>query len=313
MKKSLPGLLAMVILFVSLALPAQETTLGKDDTPDSPGTESQSDMTLSQRIDATFQPIVDWLDGVLFWDPFAAMGFHDPVIYDDAGNPVLDENGVPQETKIPFIVIWLILGAVTFTVVMRFVNVRGFKHAIQLVQGKYDDPDNPGEVSHFQALTTALSATVGLGNIAGVAIAISIGGPGATLWMIIAGLLGMSSKFTECTLGVKYRQIDENGVVSGGPMYYLRDGLKKKGMKWLGIVLAGLFALLVIGGSLGGGNMFQANQAFSQLSYIMPSIADYGAWFGILLAILVGIVIIGGIRSIARLPIRWYRSWPSFM
>ena len=168
------------------------------------------------------------------------------------------------------------------------------------MQGKYDDPDNPGEVSHFQALTTALSATVGLGNIAGVAIAISIGGPGATFWMIVAGFLGMSSKFTECTLGVKYRRIDINGVVSGGPMYYLRDGLKKKKMKWLGVVLAALFALLVIGGSFGGGNMFQANQSFSQLAYVIPTIEGYGFWFGIILAILVGIVIIGGIKSIAR-------------
>ncbi|MDG1135513.1 MAG: alanine/glycine:cation symporter family protein, partial [Bacteroidales bacterium] len=156
------------------------------------------------------------------------------------------------------------------------------------------------EVSHFQALTTALSATVGLGNIAGVAIAISIGGPGATFWMIAAGLLGMSSKFIECTLGVKYRIIDKNGIVSGGPMYYLRDGLKKKNMKWLGLILSFIFSILVIGGSLGGGNMFQSNQAFSQLAYLVPSIGNYGMWFGIILAILVGLVIIGGIKSIAR-------------
>jgi len=194
----------------------------------------------------------------------------------------------------------LIFGAVTFTIVLRFINIKGFKHAIQLVRGIYDNPDHKGEVTHFQALTTALSATVGLGNIAGVAIAISIGGPGATFWMIIAGLLGMSSKFVECTLGVKYRKIDKYGVVSGGPMYYLRDGLKKKNMKWLGIVLSVIFAILVIGGSFGGGNMFQANQAFSQLTYLVPSIENYGMWFGVILAILVGFVIIGGIKSIAR-------------
>jgi len=198
------------------------------------------------------------------------------------------------------VVIWLILGATTFTFALKFIGFRGFKHAIQLVRGVYDDPNHKGEVSHFQALTTALSATVGLGNIAGVAIAISIGGPGATFWMIIAGLLGMSSKFMECTLGVKYRKIDKNGVVSGGPMYYLRDGLKKKNMKWLGIVLSVIFAILVIGGSLGGGNMFQANQAFSQLTYLVPSIENHGMWFGIILAILVGFVIIGGIKSIAK-------------
>ncbi len=279
---------------------AQDTIRATPEFNEIHQTEESTDQTLSQTIDNAFRPIVDWLTDVLFWDPFAAIGIYDPVIYDETGNPILDENGEPATQPIPFIVVWLIFGAIAFTVVMKFVNIRGFKHAIQLVQGKYDDPEHPGEVSHFQALTTALSATVGLGNIAGVAIAISIGGPGATLWMIIAGFLGMSSKFTECTLGVKYRQIDENGVVSGGPMYYLRDGLKKKNMKWLGSILAGLFALLVIGGSFGGGNMFQANQAFSQLAYIMPTIGDYGAWFGVMLAILVGIVIIGGIKSIAK-------------
>ena len=173
-----------------------------------------------------------------------------------------------------------------------------------LVKGDYDDPNNKGEVSHFQALTTALSGTVGLGNIAGVAIAISLGGPGATFWMIVAGLLGMSSKFVECTLGVKYRQIDDDGTVHGGPMYYLRDGLEKKNFKNLGKFLAVLFALLCIGGSVGGGNMFQANQAFSALKGIFPSIANYGPLFGIFFSILVGIVIIGGIKSIAMVTER---------
>ena len=289
----------MVLMF-GYMLYGQESTLGIDDTPEIKQHEQVEDLNLSQRIDEAFQPVVAWLENILFWDPFAAMGMHDPVIHHEEGKVILDGGGEPVESNVPFIVIWLIFGAITFTVIMRFVNIRGFKHAVHLVQGKYDDPDDPGEVSHFQALTTALSATVGLGNIAGVAIAISIGGPGATFWMIVAGLLGMSSKFTECTLGVKYRLIDENGVVSGGPMYYLRDGLRKKGMKWLGVVLSGLFAVLVIGGSFGGGNMFQANQAFSQLAYIVPTISDYGAWFGIILAILVGIVVIGGIKSIAR-------------
>ena len=258
------------------------------------------DLTFSQKIDRAFSPIVDALDIVLFWDPFKTFGLHDPVIYDVDGNPVLNADGTQKESNIPLVVIWLIFGAVTFTILLRFIGFRGFKHAIQLVRGVYDDPNHKGEVTHFQALTTALSATVGLGNIAGVAIAISIGGPGATFWMIVAGLLGMSSKFVECTLGVKYRKIDKHGVVSGGPMYYLRDGLKKKNMKWLGIVLSIIFAVLVIGGSLGGGNMFQANQAFSQLAYLVPSIENHGMWFGIILAILVGFVIIGGIKSIAK-------------
>ncbi len=261
---------------------------------------TDTDLTLSQRIDKAFTPIVDGLGVVLFWDPFETVGLHDPILYDDKGNPILNSDGSEKKSNIPFVVIWLIMGAVTFTLVLRFINFRGFKHAILLVRGVYDNPDHKGEVSHFQALTTALSATVGLGNIAGVAIAISIGGPGATFWMIIAGILGMSSKFMECTLGVKYRKIDKHGVVSGGPMYYLRDGLKKKNLKWLGAVLSFVFAILVIGGSLGGGNMFQANQAFSQLTYLVPSIENHGMWFGIILAILVGFVIIGGIKSIAK-------------
>lgn len=259
-----------------------------------------ADLTLSQRIDRAFTPIVDGLGVVLFWDPFEQVGLHDPVIYDKNGNPVINTDGTERESHIPLVVLWLIFGAVTFTIVLRFINFSGFKHAILLVRGVYDNPDHKGEVTHFQALTTALSATVGLGNIAGVAIAISIGGPGATFWMVVAGFLGMSSKFVECTLGVKYRQIDKNGIVSGGPMYYLRDGLKKKNMKWLGIILSIVFAILVIGGSIGGGNMFQANQAFSQLALLVPAIENYGMWFGVILAILVAFVIIGGIKSIAR-------------
>jgi len=188
---------------------------------------------------------------------------------------------------------------------MKFINVRGFKHAIELVQGKYDNPDDKGEVSHFQALATALSGTVGLGNIASVAIAITIGGPGATFWMITAGILGMSLKFTEVTLGVKYRSIDENGVVSGGPMYYLSRGLKNKSigslnLGSLGKVLAIMFSVLVIAASFGGGNMFQANQAFEQFSTLIPGLKDYGAVFGLIMAIIVGIVIIGGIKGIAK-------------
>ena len=220
----------------------------------------------------------------------------------DSPRPVLHPNGDVQKKGIPFIVVWLVLGAIFFTVRMRFINIKGFKHALQLVQGKFTDPSHAeeGEVSHFQALTTALSATVGLGNIAGVAVAISLGGPGATFWMIIAGLIGMSSKFVECTLGVKYRIINEEGEVSGGPMYYLREGLKRKNLGGLGKVLAVIFAILCIGGSLGGGNMFQANQAFAQLSNEFPILLGKGPLFGLVLAMLVGIVIVGGIKSIAK-------------
>ncbi len=221
------------------------------------------------------------------------------ITYDEP-RPVLHPNGDVQEKGIPFIVIWLVGGALFFTIRMRFINARGVKHAISLVKGDYDDPNSDGEVSHFQALTTALSATVGLGNIAGVAVAITLGGPGATFWMIVCGLLGMASKFTECTLGVKYRRVNENGEISGGPMYYLSEGLKKKNLGGLGKVLAVIFSILCIGASFGGGNMFQANQAFAQLSSEFTAIQDYGFWFGVVLALMVGVVIIGGIKSIAK-------------
>ncbi|QTY27172.1 amino acid carrier protein [Flavobacterium sp. CS20] len=209
-------------------------------------------------------------------------------------------NGDKQTKGIPFIVVWLIAGATFFTFKMGFINIRGFKHSFQLARGKYDDPDAPGRITHFQALTTAVSATVGLGNIAGVAIAISLGGAGATFWMILAGLLGMSSKFVECTLGVKYRFINKEGRIFGGPMNYLRYGLEKRNLKGLGKTLALIFAVLAIGASFGGGNMFQANQSFKVLAGQIPMLEGNGFYFGLILAILVGIVIIGGITSIAR-------------
>ncbi|MGB0177108.1 MAG: alanine/glycine:cation symporter family protein, partial [Owenweeksia sp.] len=237
---------------------------------------------------------------VIFWDPFYAMGLYDNRVYNDAGELSKFPNGTVRTNQIPFIVIWLIFGALFFTLRMRGVQFWGWRHSIKLVRGKFDEEDAPGEVTHFQALATAVSATVGLGNIAGVAVAISIGGPGATFWLIIAGLLGMASKFTECTLGVKYRDIGEDGVVEGGPMRYLRKGLAKKNMKGLGQVLAVIFAILTIGASFGGGNMFQANQAYQQMATQFTSIAGYGPYFGLILAILVGAVIIGGIKSIAK-------------
>jgi AGCS family alanine or glycine:cation symporter len=206
----------------------------------------------------------------------------------------------------PFILIWLIAGATIFTFYFRFINIRGFKHGFELVRGDYSDPTAAGEVTHFQALATALSGTVGLGNIAGVAVAVSLGGPGATFWMILAGLLGMSSKFVECTLGVKYRNEYTDGTVSGGPMYYLSKGLAERSdkLKSLGKVLAVLFAIFCIGGSFGGGNMFQANQSFKQVVAVTGGdvswLADKGWLFGLVMAALVGLVIIGGIQGIAR-------------
>lgn len=197
----------------------------------------------------------------------------------------------------PWIVMWLVLGATIFTLYFGFIQFRAFGHAISLVKGDYSDPNDAGEVSHFQALATALSGTVGLGNIAGVAVAVGIGGPGATFWMIVAGLLGMASKFTECTLGVKYRNEYPDGTVSGGPMYYMVKGFRERSIPGGGI-MAVLFSIFCIGGALGGGNMFQANQAHAQLANIF---GDYPGWItGLVFAGIVFAVIVGGIKSIAR-------------
>src|SRR5690554_6808596 len=344
--------------------------------------------SITEKINSKVQPAVDVLGGVLFWDPFATFGIHDPVIYasqiniplpdmvvikeenfilkewlvlegepvskgqeiailesesqeetmilanadgilehaiekgtvisgenvaallDDgftAGTvqfktprPLLYPNGEVRTSPIPFIVIWLILGALFFTFRLKFINIRGFRHSIALAKGKYDNPDAPGSITHFQAMTTAVSATVGLGNIAGVAVAISLGGAGATFWMFLAGFFGMSLKFAECSMGVKYRFIDSDGRIFGGPMNYLRHGLEKRNLKKLGKFLAILFSVLGVGASFGGGNMLQSNQAFKIVSEQIPFLQGQGFWFGIGFAILVGIVIIGGIKSIAK-------------
>ena len=345
---------------------------------------------ITEVVNSKVQPAVDFLGGILFWDPFAAVGIYDPVVYTNdreipipnwdattsktfslkqwlvedggqveagdkiaiiesesgeekeifsevdgtmnylvlEGNEIFDPNDQddvieqnahmiakiefdePQPlhhpngdvitNSIPFIVIWLILGSIFFTIRLGFVNIRGFSHSIQLAKGKYDDPDAPGRITHFQAMATAVSATVGLGNIAGVAVAISLGGAGATFWMFCAGFFAMSLKFTECTLGVKYREINEDGRIFGGPMNYLRYGLEKRNMKGLGKFLASLFAILGVGASFGGGNMIQSNQAFKIVSEQLPFLEGQGFLFGVGFAILVGAVILGGINSIAR-------------
>lgn len=201
--------------------------------------------------------------------------------------------------SLPIMVAWLVVGALIFTFYFRFVNVRAFKHAIDIVRGKYDRPEDEGEVSHFEALTTALSATVGLGNIAGVAIAVSVGGPGATFWMIVAGLLGMSSKFAECSLAMIYRQKRTDGHMMGGPMAYLSVGLAHQGKAKLGKVLAVVFCFLAIGGSFGGGGSFQVNQALNAISESFPFFDQHRWIFGLAMAVMVGVVIIGGIKRIA--------------
>jgi AGCS family alanine or glycine:cation symporter len=242
-----------------------------------PRIQNVAEKGIDEKINDIIKPAVDALGEIIFYQPFASLGF-----------------------EMPLVVLWLSVGAVFFTVYMGFINLRGVKHSLDLIRGKYDKPGDKGEVSHFQALVTALSGTVGLGNIAGVAVAISVGGPGATFWIIFAGFLGMSSKFVECTLGVKYRKINSIGEVSGGPMYYLSEGLSKKGLPKLGKFLAVLFAVLCVGGSFGGGNMFQANQSFAQLANVFPVFNGFGFVYGIFLALLVGVVIIGGIKKIAK-------------
>jgi AGCS family alanine or glycine:cation symporter len=291
MTRMLHRLLAsLTVMLLLICSHAQASADSVDVKKDSPG----------DRINRAFTPLVEGLTKVLFWDPFEAIGIYDPVQYNADGSPVTDENGRIVKAPLKLIVIWLMAGGLFFTFFLRFINIRGFRHALRLIRGRFSNKTDQGEVTHFQALTTALSATVGLGNIAGVAIAVSIGGPGATVWMILAGLLGMSLKFAECTLGLKYRRIDGLGRVSGGAMYYLRDGLAARGMKHLGYILALMFSVMVVGGAVGGGNMLQANQAYEQTAIFFPFLRGNGFWYGLVLALLVGLVIVGGIRSIAR-------------
>ena len=260
------------------------------------GTWLASGVALAQEAEPTgVAAALDGFFGEWIVGPLARVLFFDLWFWDGRGEGI----------QVPFIVLWLILGATYFTLRMGFISIRGFGHAIAVTRGIYDHPDDEGEVSHFQALSSALSATVGLGNIAGVAVAVTAGGPGAVFWMVVAGFLGMSSKFTECTLGMMYRKPDAKGQMSGGPMRYLEVGLTEMGGKgsplsMLGKGLAVLFAVMCIGGSLGGGNMFQANQAFAQTARVIPWFADQSWLFGLLLAALVGVVILGGIRRIGQ-------------
>ena len=211
-------------------------------------------------------------------------------------------------TAMPLIVSWLIGAAIFFTFYFNFLNLKGFKHAFQLLRGDYSKPGNDGELTHFQALSTAVSGTVGIGNIAGVAIVISIGGPGATFWLIVAGFLGMSTKFAECVAGVMFRKINPDGSISGGPMYYLEEGLRQRNLSWLGKPMGLFYAISIVIGCLGIGNMFQSNQAFQQFVFITGGdtsfFIDKGWLFGSILAGTVGLVIIGGIKGIARVTSR---------
>jgi AGCS family alanine or glycine:cation symporter len=261
---------------------------------------SAQEKGLDEKVNDAFMPIAVW------WEGFVLTAI-----------PIAGYN-------LPIVLILLIFGATFFTIYFKFPNITKFPLAINTVRGKYDELDHhgvekadlnivdgdlvdtiadeskDGEVSHFQALATAVSGTVGLGNIAGVAVAIAVGGPGATFWMIVCGLIGMSTKFVECTLGVKYRDVGDDGTVYGGPMYYLSRGLKERGFTRLGKALGVIFAVLCVGASFGGGNAFQSNQAAVQLSSMLNLEGGAtGVIIGIILAILVGIVIIGGIKKIA--------------
>ena len=230
----------------------------------------------ADNLNAAMSPVADVLENIIFYS------------FNVAGQ------GLP--------IVLVVLGgtAIFLTIYFKFLNLRSIGLAFRTARGKYTRADAPGQITHFQALTAALSATVGLGNIAGVAVAVGLGGPGATFWMILMGLCGMTTKFCECTLGVKYRRIDDKGRVHGGAMYYLSQGLKEKGFGGLGKVLAIFFAIMCVGGAIGAGNMFQVNQAASQVSSAFGIFTESKLIFGIILAVLVAMVIIGGIVTIAR-------------
>jgi len=236
-------------------------------------------MNIDQTIDSAIRPVADAVSGFIFFSVnlFGA--------------------------DVPLIVVWLIAGGVFFTVYLRLINLRGFTHALKLISGRYARAGDPGEISQFQALTAAVSGTVGIGNIAGVAVAISLGGPGASFWLIVAGLLGMSTKFAECALGVMYRRQNADGSVSGGPMYYLAQGLAERNWPRTGRVLGAFYAVAMVIGCLGIGNMFQSNQAAAIFINVTGGPASFfadKAWLlGLVLAACVALVIVGGIRSIA--------------
>ena len=263
MRRTLFKLRTWHYLLIAFILLVPQAVLAQEDgTAASPG-----------LLEAAFQKIIDLLNLVFYFK-------------------IGGENGIP------FIVLWLVMGAVFFTLRMKFINLRAFKHAIEVVQGKYDDPEDEGDVSHFQALAAALSGTVGIGNIAGVAIAIRLGGPGAAFWMTMAGFLGMSSKFAECTLGQKFRTIKPDGTVGGGPMYYLSKGLSSIGMRGLGQGLGVMYAVFCAIATMGAGNMFQANQAYAAVANVVPFFENASWLFGLILVAIVGLVILGGIERI---------------
>ena len=248
-------------------------------------------MNIDQQIDSIFGPMADFFEMIVF--------FNLPLTFDSPSGPI--------EIKLPLIVLWLAACGLFFTVYLKFLNIRYFKHAFDCLTHKFDEPDAKGQISNFDSLAACLSATIGLGNIAGVAVAVTIGGPGAAFWMGVMGIIGMGSKFAEVTLGVKYRQFPHSNdphEVAGGPMYYLREGFAARGLKPIGVFLAGMFAVCCIGGAIGGGNMFQANQVYGQFLYLTGGEEGFlygrGWLFGVVLALLAGLVTLGGVKTIAK-------------
>ncbi|MEP2774513.1 MAG: alanine/glycine:cation symporter family protein [Luteolibacter sp.] len=278
--KSLSLILFTVFLLIGGFCNAQDASV---DEP------VKTEKTVDEKINDAFAPLTDAVNTIVFFKVY--------------NSKELNADGKPL-LSVPFILLWLGGSAVILTLTFKFVNLRSFGLALRTVRGKYSSSSDPGEIPHFQALASAVSATVGLGNIAGVAIAINKGGPGAAFWIVLLGLLGMTSKFAECTLGVKYRKIDKEGKVMGGPMLYLSHGLAERGLAPLGKTLAVIFSILCIGGAFGGGNMFQINQATSQLVNVTGGEAGFfgeNRWvFGVIVAFLVGMVIIGGIARIGK-------------
>ena len=271
-------LLSLLVLASLVCLP--ELALGQDSSPPPEAVETVEEMSLDAAIDKKFGEATGWFTGSVF--------------------STITINGY----EVLWVILWLALGGVVTTLAFRFINIRAFPLAVRTVMGKYSSKSDPGEITHFQALSTAVSGTVGLGNIAGVAIGIAMAGPGVAFWLFLSGFLGMATKFAECTLGVKYRETDPEKRIHGGAMMYLRKGFKDIGLGPVGVVLAVLFAVFCVFASFGGGNIFQINQATAQLLNVTGGSESFFAdkqWlFGLIIAVVTGLVIIGGIQSISK-------------
>ncbi|MGV2335927.1 MAG UNVERIFIED_CONTAM: alanine:cation symporter family protein [Planctomycetaceae bacterium] len=269
--------------------PAAANAAAETPAPATPDAAKPNEGGIFERINKELEPVDKFFGKV--------NGYVDAVIFYKVPLEAKRKDGSQQTA--PFAVMLLVLGASFFTVRMGFISIRAFTHAVSITAGRYDNSNDTGDVSHFQALTTALSATVGLGNIAGVTTAIAIGGPGAAFWMVLAGFLGMSSKFVECTLGQKYREVRPDGRIMGGAMYYLSRGLAELGLAPLGKVFAVAFAVLCIGGSFAGGNAYQVNGSLDAVGQTVPFFKEYPWIYGLIMLVLTAIVIVGGIRRIA--------------